>query len=91
MTKDQVRLRAANGTVIRLSADEAERFGQGYEPVDGAVVDLRKLKVAELVDYADEHDIDLGDATKKDDVLAAIFAAEDEDEDDTGESAGDDN
>lgn len=31
-------------------------------------------KVAELKAYADENDIDLADATKKDDILAAINA-----------------
>jgi len=36
---------------------------------------LEKQTAAELKAYAAEHDIDLGDATKKADVLAAIQAA----------------
>lgn len=34
-------------------------------------------KVAELKAYAEDNSIDLGDATKKDDILAAITAAAD--------------
>lgn len=36
---------------------------------------LADLKLDELKAYADEHGIDLGDATKKDDIKAAIEAA----------------
>jgi len=40
---------------------------------DGA--DLSKLKVDELKDLAAKEEIDLGDATKKDDIIAAIELA----------------
>lgn len=39
-------------------------------------VDIGGLKVAELKAYASEHGIDLGEATKKADIVAAITAAE---------------
>ena len=36
---------------------------------------IEKRTVAELKEYAAEHGVDLGEATKKDDILAAIKAA----------------
>lgn len=39
------------------------------------VIDLTKLTVAELRDFAAKNDIDLGEATKKADLIAAIAAA----------------
>lgn len=36
---------------------------------------ISKMTVEELKDYADEHGIDLGEATKKKDILAAIQEA----------------
>ncbi len=38
--------------------------------------DLEDLKVADLKAYAKDHDVDLDGATRKDDILAAIRAAE---------------
>jgi hypothetical protein len=43
---------------------------------DGGAVPLDKLTVEQLLAYAAENDIDLGGATKKADLLAAIQAAE---------------
>lgn len=37
---------------------------------------LEKMTVAELKEYAEQHGIDLGDAAKKDEILAVILAAE---------------
>ena len=37
---------------------------------------VARMTVGELREYAAEHDIDLGDATRKDDILAAIAAAQ---------------
>lgn len=39
-----------------------------------------KMTVPELKKYADEHGIDLGDAEKKNDILARIEAAQDSDD-----------
>ncbi len=82
-----------SGATVNVEGDspqaKAWRRADAEAVVDGGPNE--SWEVADLVAYADEHDIDLGDATKKVDVLAAIFAAEDEDEDDTGDSAGDDN
>ncbi|MFK0524758.1 Rho termination factor N-terminal domain-containing protein [Paenibacillus illinoisensis] len=38
--------------------------------------DIEKMKVAELKEYAEENGIDLGDATKKDEILEVIKEAE---------------
>lgn len=46
---------------------------------------LSKLKVAELKAYATENSIDLGDASKKDDILAVIEAAKKETAAETGD------
>lgn len=78
MSKNQVRLQAANGTIVRLSEEEAARLGRGYSAVTG---DLSKLKVAELKAYAEKHNIDLGDVTKKDEILAVIAESEKGDSD----------
>ena len=84
--KQQVRLSAPNGTIVRLSEDEAKRIGRAYRSVDGdesseqrSEVPNKSWKVDELKAYADEHEVDLGGATKKADILAVIeLAAEDE-------------
>ncbi len=46
----------------------------GWERVDSEK-SLDKMTVPELKDYAEANEIDLGDATKKPDILAAIEAA----------------
>lgn len=53
----------------------------GYEVEDApekepaAETDVDKMTVAELKEYAARNDIELGDATKKEDILAAIKGA----------------
>lgn len=51
------------------------------EEVDDGPKELKDMKVDELKEYATEHGIELGDAKRKDDILAAIQSVEDENED----------
>ncbi|WP_312672839.1 hypothetical protein [Microbacterium sp.] len=44
-------------------------------PAEQEPVDISTLKVEELKAYAEKHDIDLGDAKKKDEIRAVIEAA----------------
>ncbi len=58
-------------------------FGNMIEPEDEEDEDdyevvLSEMTVKELVEYADENDIDLDGATKKDDIIAAIEEAMEE-------------
>jgi hypothetical protein len=46
------------------------------DDADDGEVNLKKLSIDELKAYAAEHAIDLGDATKKADIVAAIELAE---------------
>ncbi|WP_324699792.1 hypothetical protein [Novosphingobium sp. RL4] len=46
---------------------------EGYEDVDAP--DISKMTMAELKVFAETNGIDLGEATKKDDILAAIELA----------------
>lgn len=80
----------------RVSVADGKELGVGFVPVDGAEAAERSdgpdksWKVAELKAFADEHGIDLGDATKKDDILSAIEAgSEDSDDDESADGAGD--
>lgn len=62
------------------------RGNRGYEYVDGdesadTAVALDKRTVKQLKAYADENGIDLGGATKKPEILAAIAAGSDNDGD----------
>lgn len=43
---------------------------------DGDVVDFEHMKVDELKAYADEHGVDLGEATKKADIIAVLEQAQ---------------
>jgi predicted NUDIX family NTP pyrophosphohydrolase len=52
-----------------LIGDPESTEPEGPKPVE-------KMTVPELKQYAEEKQIDLGDATKKDEILAAIQAAE---------------
>jgi hypothetical protein len=54
-------------------ADEVATAESGAEGEDG--VDLDTLKIDGLKDFASKHGIDLGDAKKKDEILAAIKKA----------------
>lgn len=63
------------GVVISVDDSKDDRFASGWKtPGEDAKSETpdKTWKVAELKAYATEHQIELGDATKKDDVLAAI-------------------
>ena len=57
-------------------ADILRADGFSVEGEAPAIDPLDKMKVDELKDYAAEKDIDLGEATKKAEILAVIRAAE---------------
>lgn len=86
------RVRAKSGEVFDLPDSVATGLAGGSdgwelvtdEHVDDEPKPLEKRTAAELKAHADEHGIDLGDATKKADILAAILAAPTPD-DPTGE------
>lgn len=79
----------------RVSVADGKELGVGFEPVDGQKATERSdtpdqsWKVAELKAFADEHGIDLGDATKKDDILAALADDSGESDDDADETGDD--
>ena len=58
---------ASSHDVDRLLRAGAIRF----EPT----VDLEAMTIAQLKDYADQHEIDLGDASRKADIVAVIVAS----------------
>ena len=65
----------ANGKAEGVSPRMAEWFKEhkGYEVVEEAVAkDISKMKVDELIAYANENGIELGDAKKKEDILKII-------------------
>lgn len=79
----------------RVSVADGKVLGVDFVPVDGQETTGRSdtpdksWKVAELKAFADEQGINLGDATKKDDILAAIEAASEEaDDDESDDGAG---
>jgi hypothetical protein len=66
-----------SGVVVSVSDETAALLGSEWEDADKAPRSEspdKSWKVADLKAYADENSIDLGDATKKEDVLAAITA-----------------
>lgn len=69
------------GVVVSVADEKDSRFASGWEPYDGTKSSTRSdvpdktWKVDELKAHAAENSIDLGDATKKEDILAAIEAA----------------
>lgn len=63
------------GVVVSVDDSKDDRFTSGWKTPGAAAKSEtpdKSWKVPELKAYAAEHDIDLGDATKKEDVLAAI-------------------
>ncbi|WP_438497161.1 hypothetical protein [Paenibacillus sp. IHBB 3054] len=62
---DEVESLIKDGVIRR---DDVPEFEEEDKPLD-------KMKLEELKGYAFEHAIDLGDATKKEDVLAVILKA----------------
>lgn len=68
------------GVVVSVDDSKDDRFNSGWKPAGAP--DPRPLgapdsswKVADLKAHAEENGIDLGDATKKEDIVAAITAA----------------
>lgn len=73
-----------SGSVVNVSDAEAEHLGPEYSPTkDKAAADDKprsespdaSWKVAELKAHAEENGIDLGEATKKEDILTVITSA----------------
>lgn len=84
------RFKNANGVVLNIPAEKAARMG--LKPFDDASEPesdgpSKSWKVGDLKEFAVSNGIDLGSATKKDDILAVITAAAENNEDD--ESDGD--
>lgn len=66
------------GAVMSVSDSTASRLGGEWVDVDArdrSESPDSTWKVADLKAYAADNDVDLGDATKKEDVLAAITAS----------------
>lgn len=71
---------AKTGVIVSVDDSKDDRFTSGWKRVgelaprpEGAPD--ASWKVADLKAHADENGIDLGDATKKEDIVAAINAA----------------
>lgn len=66
------------GVVVSVADSKDDRFTSGWKPYDGTDAPLKSTApdkswlVADLKAYATENSIDLGDATKKEDIVAAI-------------------
>lgn len=70
---------AVTGVIVNVDHKTADQLNKAWKPLDGSKPKSdtpdASWKVAELKAYADENGIDLGEATKKEDILAAITAA----------------
>lgn len=79
----------------RVSVAEGKELGVGFvlagevSAAQRSETPDKSWKVAELKAYADEHGIDLGDATKKDDILAVLVSVADGKEDDESTDGND--
>jgi hypothetical protein len=68
----------ANGVIVNVDDATADRLGSGWEDANKAAAAQKSEKPDktwkndDLKSYATERGIDLGDATKKEDFLAAI-------------------
>jgi len=66
------------GAIVSVADEKDYRFGDGWHTEGSAPKSVKSSTpdkswtVAELNDYAKQNSVDLGDATKKDDVVAAI-------------------
>ena len=64
--------------VVSVDDSKDDRFASGWKPYTGETAAARSetpdktWKVDELKAYAAEHSIDLGEATKKDDIIAVL-------------------
>lgn len=76
-----MKLQHPQGRVVDVPENIAEGYlSLGWEPADGEpateiTAPSKSWKVDELKAYAAEHGIDLGTASKKDEILAVIEAA----------------
>ena len=83
MSEAEARNAAADGVSITdpdgkaVTADAYEKREPGWRPLPPAdkPVGLQAMKIADLRKLATDEEIDLGDATKKDDIIAAIELA----------------
>ena len=88
------RLRSSNsGVIVSVSDETAKLLDSEWTPADGSAASEapdKSWKVGDLKQYAVDNDIDLGGATKKDEILEVITAAgnpdEADDESDESES-----
>lgn len=68
----------STGVVVSVADEKDDRFINGWKPYDGtdtppkSAAPDKSWKVADLKAYAEENAVDLGDATKKEDIVAAI-------------------
>ena len=66
------------GVVVSVDDSKDERFASGWKrvgsksPAARSQAPDKSWTVAELKAYAEENSVDLGDATKKEDIVAAI-------------------
>lgn len=73
---DTVKRLMAKGMVKQFDPPKPEPEAKAEVGPDAGDTPVARMTVGELREYAAEHDIDLGDATRKDDILAAIAAAQ---------------
>lgn len=84
---------AVTGVIVDVRDDHPITTDSAWGPVDGKKAAERSetpdksWKVDELKAYATENGIDLGEATKKDDILAAINASDHGSDDDSDEES----
>lgn len=70
-----------SGAVMSVSGETAARLGGEWVDADATErseapdANLSRWKVAELKAYAEEKGVDLGEATKKEDILALLSVA----------------
>ena len=85
----------SNGVVVSVDDSKDDRFTSGWKLFGSSSSTERSespdksWKVAELKAYAESNSIDLGDATKKDDIVAAIELHNEAGEDDESEESDD--
>jgi len=82
----------STGVVVSVDDSKDERFTSGWK-LAGSVTKSeapdKSWKVADLKAYAESNSIDLGDATKKDDIVAAIELHNEASEEDESEESDD--
>lgn len=70
---------AITGVIVNVDDKTADQLNKDWKPYGGSKPKSEtpdsSWKVADLKEHAEENGIDLGEATKKEDILAAITAA----------------